>query len=88
MRNFSIQLPLLLSSTHPSAFHSSINVCQVGKLADIVLWRPAFFGAKPEMVIKGGAIAWAQMGDANASIPTPEPVSGRPEEVVESSHKP
>ena len=49
--------------------------CQVGKLADIVLWRPAFFGAKPEMVIKGGAIAWAQMGDANASIPTPEPVS-------------
>jgi urease alpha subunit len=47
---------------------------QVGKLADLVLWKPSFFGAKPEMVIKGGAIAWADMGDPNASIPTPEPV--------------
>lgn len=47
---------------------------QVGKLADLVLWKPSFFGAKPEMVIKGGAIAWANMGDPNASIPTPEPV--------------
>lgn len=47
---------------------------QVGKLADLVLWKPAFFGAKPEMVIKGGTIAWADMGDPNASIPTPEPV--------------
>jgi hypothetical protein len=47
---------------------------QVGKLADLVLWSPGFFGAKPELVIKGGIIAWAQMGDANASIPTPEPV--------------
>lgn len=48
---------------------------QVGKLADLVLWKPAFFGAKPEMVIKGGVIAWANMGDPNASIPTPEPVN-------------
>lgn len=48
---------------------------QVGKLADLVLWKPSFFGAKPEMVIKGGAIAWANMGDPNASIPTPEPVN-------------
>lgn len=48
---------------------------QVGKLADLVLWNPSFFGAKPEMVIKGGVIAWANMGDPNASIPTPEPVS-------------
>jgi urease subunit alpha len=48
------------------------------KLADLVLWRPAFFGAKPELVIKGGFIAWAQMGDPNASIPTPQPVSMRP----------
>lgn len=48
---------------------------QVGKLADLVLWQPGLFGAKPEIVIKGGFIAWAQMGDANASIPTPEPVS-------------
>lgn len=54
------------------------NTCgnwQVGKLADLVLWQPGLFGAKPEIVIKGGFIAWAQMGDANASIPTPEPVS-------------
>lgn len=47
---------------------------QVGKLADLVLWKPSFFGAKPEMVIKGGTIAWSDMGDPNASIPTPEPV--------------
>src|SRR5262252_870041 len=49
-----------------------------GKLADLVLWRPGFFGLKPEMVIKGGFIAWAQMGDANASIPTPQPLIMRP----------
>ena len=49
-----------------------------GKLADLVLWKPAFFGAKPEMVIKGGMIAWSQMGDPNASIPTPQPVYMRP----------
>jgi urease subunit alpha len=48
------------------------------KIADLVLWKPAFFGVKPEMVIKGGLIAWAQMGDANASIPTPQPVHMRP----------
>lgn len=47
---------------------------QVGKLADLVLWKPSFFGAKPEMVIKGGAVTWANMGDPNASIPTPQPV--------------
>ncbi|KAG6764648.1 hypothetical protein POTOM_032128 [Populus tomentosa] len=51
-----------------------VGSVEVGKLADLVLWKPSFFGAKPEMVIKGGAIAWANMGDANASIPTPEPV--------------
>lgn len=55
-----------------------IGSVEVGKLADLVLWRPAFFGAKPELVIKGGFIAWAQMGDPNASIPTPQPVSMRP----------
>ena len=55
-----------------------IGSVEVGKLADLVLWRPAFFGAKPELVIKGGVIAWAQMGDANASIPTPQPVIMRP----------
>ncbi|WP_039944966.1 urease subunit alpha [Thermicanus aegyptius] len=49
-----------------------------GKWADLVLWKPAFFGVKPEMVIKGGMIAYAQMGDPNASIPTPQPVYPRP----------
>jgi urease subunit alpha len=55
-----------------------IGSVEVGKLADLVLWNPAFFGAKPEMVIKGGVIAWSQMGDPNASIPTPQPVLMRP----------
>lgn len=50
----------------------------VGKLADLVLWDPAFFGAKPDLVIKGGMIVHAMMGDANASIPTPQPVHSRP----------
>ena len=49
-----------------------------GKLADLVLWDPAFFGVRPHVVLKGGFIAWAQMGDANASIPTPQPVLPRP----------
>jgi urease subunit alpha len=55
-----------------------VGSVEVGKLADVVLWKPAFFGAKPEMVIKGGIIAWSQMGDPNASIPTPQPVFMRP----------
>ena len=55
-----------------------IGSVEVGKLADLVLWHPAFFGVKPELVIKGGFIAWSQMGDANASIPTPQPVIMRP----------
>ncbi|MEQ1868805.1 MAG: urease subunit alpha [Vicinamibacterales bacterium] len=50
----------------------------VGKLADLVLWKPAFFGVKPELIIKGGLIAGAMMGDGNASIPTPQPVIARP----------
>lgn len=50
----------------------------VGKMADLVLWEPAFFGTKPKMVIKGGFINWAQMGDPNASLPTPQPVMMRP----------
>jgi len=52
----------------------TIGSVEVGKWADLVLWDPANFGAKPQMVIKGGTIAWAQMGDPNASIPTPQPV--------------
>ena len=55
-----------------------IGSVETGKLADLVLWQPAFFGVKPELVIKGGVIAHAQMGDANASIPTPQPVYPRP----------
>ena len=55
-----------------------VGSVEVGKLADLVLWHPAFFGVKPELVIKGGFIAWSQMGDANASIPTPQPIVMRP----------
>jgi urease subunit alpha len=62
--------------THGMADH--LGSIAIGKLADLVLWRPAFFGVKPDLVLKGGMIAWAQMGDANASIPTPQPVYGRP----------
>jgi urease subunit alpha len=55
-----------------------IGSVEVGKLADLVLWEPKFFGVKPSVVLKGGFIAWAAMGDANASIPTPQPVLARP----------
>ena len=55
-----------------------VGSVEVGKFADLVVWNPAFFGVKPEMVLKGGAIAYAQMGDPNASIPTPQPQWGRP----------
>jgi len=55
-----------------------VGSVEVGKLADLVLWSPAFFGAKPALILKGGMIAHAMMGDANASIPTPQPVHSRP----------
>jgi len=55
-----------------------VGSIEVGKLADLVLWKPAFFGAKPSMIIKGGMILAAPMGDPNASIPTPQPVHYRP----------
>jgi urease subunit alpha len=55
-----------------------VGSVEVGKLADLVLWKPAFFGVKPWLVLKGGAIAVAAMGDPNASIPTPQPVHYRP----------
>ncbi|KAL5827024.1 hypothetical protein ACOSQ3_018869 [Xanthoceras sorbifolium] len=61
-----------------NGFSQVVGSVEVGKLADLVIWKPSFFGAKPEMVIKGGTIAWANMGDPNASIPTPEPVMARP----------
>lgn len=57
---------------------AEVGSVEVGKLADLVLWDPAFFGVRPHAVIKGGMVAWAQMGDANASIPTPQPVYARP----------
>src|ERR1051325_939117 len=57
---------------------AEIGSVEVGKLADLVLWEPRFFGVRPHVVLKGGMVAWAQMGDANASIPTPQPVMGRP----------
>ena len=53
---------------------NEVGSVEEGKFADLVLWKPAFFGVKPEMILKGGFIAWAGMGDANASIPTPQPV--------------
>ena len=55
-----------------------VGSVEPGKLADLVLWSPAFFGVKPDLVLKGGAIAMAMMGDANASIPTPQPMHARP----------
>lgn len=55
-----------------------VGSVEEGKMADLCLWNPAFFGVKPELVIKGGAIAYAQMGDANASIPTPQPIHMQP----------
>ena len=66
---------------NPAITHGISNYVgsiESGKIADLCLWKPAFFGVKPETVIKGGMIAWAQMGDANASIPTPQPVQMRP----------
>ena len=62
--------------THGLAEH--VGSVEVGKLADLVLWSPAFFGVKPDLVLKAGTIAAALMGDPNASIPTPQPVHYRP----------
>lgn len=66
---------------NPAVTHGiaqQVGSIEPGKLADLVLWKPDFFGVKPEMVVKGGFIAWSVMGDANASIPTPQPVLYRP----------
>jgi urease subunit alpha len=62
--------------THGLAEH--VGSVEIGKLADLVVWSPAFFGVKPDMVLRGGMIAAALMGDPNASIPTPQPVHYRP----------
>jgi urease subunit alpha len=66
---------------NPAVAHgiaSEVGSVEVGKLADLVLWEPKFFGVRPSVVLKGGFIAWGAMGDANASIPTPQPVWARP----------
>jgi urease subunit alpha len=79
--NLRVRRYLAKYTINPAIAHGmadEIGSVEVGKLADLVLWRPAFFGSRPELVIKGGFIAWAQMGDANASIPTPQPLVMRP----------
>ena len=79
--NFRAKRYVAKYTINPAIAHGIANhvgSVEVGKLADLVLWKPAFFGVKPELVIKGGFIAWSQMGDANASIPTPQPVHMRP----------
>jgi urease subunit alpha len=79
--NYRVKRYVAKYTINPAITHGIANYVgsvEVGKLADLCLWRPAFFGVKPEMVIKGGMIAWSQMGDANASIPTPQPVHMRP----------
>jgi urease subunit alpha len=79
--NFRVKRYIAKYTINPAITHgvaAYLGSIEPGKLADIVLWKPAFFGVKPEMIIKGGFIAWSVMGDANASIPTPQPVLYRP----------
>jgi len=79
--NFRAKSYVAKYTINPAITHgvaTEIGSIEPGKLADIVLWKPAMFGAKPEMIVKGGFIAWSAMGDANASIPTPQPVMYRP----------
>ncbi len=79
--NFRVKRYVAKYTINPAIAHGvarEIGSIEPGKLADLVLWKPAFFGVKPEMVVKGGFIAWSLMGDANASIPTPQPVLYRP----------
>jgi urease subunit alpha len=79
--NFRVKRYVAKYTINPAITHGIANYVgsiEVGKLADLCLWQPAFFGVKPQMVIKGGMISWSQMGDANASIPTPQPVHMRP----------
>ena len=79
--NFRVRRYVAKYTINPCIAHGMSHIIgsiEVGKMADLVLWSPAYFGVKPEMIIKGGNIAWAQMGDPNASIPTPEPVYMRP----------
>jgi urease subunit alpha len=78
--NFRAKRYVAKYTINPALTHGiahEVGSIAVGKLADLVLWRPAFFGTKPSLVIKGGFIVAAQMGDPNASIPTPQPVHAR-----------
>ena len=78
--NFRVKRYIAKYTINPAITHGISHVVgslEVGKIADIVLWKPAFFGVKPSMILKGGMIAAAQMGDPNASIPTPQPVHYR-----------
>lgn len=78
--NLRIKRYLAKYTINPAITHGIscyVGSVEVGKMADLVLWKPKFFGAKPEMVLKGGLIAYAAIGDPNASIPTPQPVFGR-----------
>ncbi|HEV2211373.1 MAG TPA: urease subunit alpha [Verrucomicrobiae bacterium] len=79
--NLRIKRYIAKYTINPAIAHGAahlIGSVEPGKLADLVLWKPGFFAVKPEMVLKGGIIAWSQMGDPNASIPTPQPVFMRP----------
>ncbi len=79
--NFRAKRYIAKYTINPAITHGiahEVGSIEVGKLADLVLWKPAFFGAKPSMIIKGGMIVAAPMGDPNASIPTPQPVHYRP----------
>jgi urease subunit alpha len=79
--NFRAQRYIAKYTINPAIAHgiaTYVGSIEEGKLADLCLWNPAFFGVKPQLVIKGGAIAYAQMGDANASIPTPQPIHMQP----------
>jgi urease subunit alpha len=79
--NFRVRRYVAKYTINPAITHgmsAEIGSIEPGKLADMVLWKPAFFGVKPEMIVKGGFIAWSAMGDPNASIPTPQPVLYRP----------
>jgi urease len=79
--NFRVKRYLAKYTINPAVTHGMshlVGSVEPGKLADLVLWKPGYFGSKPEMIIKGGTIAWAQMGDPNGSIPTPQPVKMRP----------
>ena len=79
--NFRVKRYIAKYTINPAITHGISHVVgsvETGKLADLILWRPAFFGVKPSLILKGGMIAAAAMGDANASIPTPQPVHYRP----------